>query len=96
MERNVLEYVDHLHEHFVYPVSINSQGRYNIPQKSDEGYSIRVSWSRTCDTAADYRRADAFLFLWQMHEDAIKVFEFPNGSYWSTPEAKEAHKSAFA
>lgn len=43
MERNVLEYVDHLHEHFVYPVSINSQGRYNVPQNSEEGYSIRVS-----------------------------------------------------
>lgn len=42
MERNVLEYVDHLHEHFVYPVSINSQGRYNVPQNSSEGYSIQV------------------------------------------------------
>lgn len=42
MERNVLEYVDHLHEHFVYPVSINSQGRYNVPQNAEEGYSIRV------------------------------------------------------
>ncbi|KAK9898531.1 mandelate racemase/muconate lactonizing enzyme [Cystobasidium minutum MCA 4210] len=72
MERNVLEYVDHLHEQFVYPVSINSQGRYNVPQNAEEGYSIR------------------------MHEEAIKVYEFPHGSYWSTPQAKEAHKSAFA
>jgi len=72
MERNVLEYVDHLHEHFVYPVSINSQGRYNVPQSKSEGYSI------------------------QMHEEAIKVFEFPNGSYWSSPEAKAAHKSSYA
>lgn len=38
MERNVLEFVDHLHEHFVYPCSINKQGRYNIPNHEDEGY----------------------------------------------------------
>jgi L-fuconate dehydratase len=28
MERNVLEFVDHLHEHFLFPVSINDEGRY--------------------------------------------------------------------
>ena len=33
MERNVLEYVDHLHEHFVYPCSISKKGRYNVPVK---------------------------------------------------------------
>lgn len=38
MERNVLEYVDHLHEHFVHPCSINAQGRYNVPLDPDEGY----------------------------------------------------------
>jgi L-fuconate dehydratase len=38
MERNVLEYVDHLHEHFVHPCSINDQGRYNVPLDPDEGY----------------------------------------------------------
>jgi L-fuconate dehydratase len=42
MERNVLEYVDHLHEHFVYPVSINENGRYNLPLDKSEGYSIQV------------------------------------------------------
>ena len=38
MERNVLEYVDHLHEHFLYPCSINQKGRYNVPSNPDEGY----------------------------------------------------------
>lgn len=38
MERNVLEYVDHLHEHFLYPCSINDKGRYNVPTNSLEGY----------------------------------------------------------
>ena len=38
MERNVLEFVDHLHEHFLYPCSINKRGRYNVPSNSAEGY----------------------------------------------------------
>ncbi|VDB85342.1 unnamed protein product [Peniophora sp. CBMAI 1063] len=42
MERNVLEYVDHLHEHFLYPCSINSNGRYNVPSNDKEGYSIEM------------------------------------------------------
>ncbi|KAH7344724.1 enolase C-terminal domain-like protein [Rhizoctonia solani] len=42
MERNVLEFVDHLHEHFIYPCSINNNGRYNVPSNSEEGYSIQM------------------------------------------------------
>ncbi|KAG8943346.1 hypothetical protein FRC00_011248 [Tulasnella sp. 408] len=42
MERNVLEFVDHLHEHFIYPCSINAQGRYNVPANPEEGYSIQM------------------------------------------------------
>ncbi|KAF8269080.1 enolase C-terminal domain-like protein [Lactarius quietus] len=42
MERNVLEYVDHLHEHFLYPCSINQKGRYNVPINPVEGYSIEM------------------------------------------------------
>lgn len=38
IERNVLEWVDHLHEHFKEPVSISSRGRYNAP--TAPGYSI--------------------------------------------------------
>ena len=38
MERNVLEFVDHLHEHFLYPCSINKNGRYNVPSNAQEGY----------------------------------------------------------
>ncbi|KAH8993845.1 enolase C-terminal domain-like protein [Lactarius hatsudake] len=38
MERNVLEYVDHLHEHFLYPCSVNQKGRYNVPSNPVEGY----------------------------------------------------------
>ncbi|KAH9971337.1 enolase C-terminal domain-like protein [Lactifluus volemus] len=41
MERNVLEYTDHLHEHFLYPCSIN-KGRYNVPSNPAEGYSIEM------------------------------------------------------
>lgn len=41
-ERNVLEWVDHLHEHFVYPVSINGAGCYNTPMDPQGGYSIEM------------------------------------------------------
>ena len=39
LENRILEYVDHLHEHFEYPVVIKN-GRY-IPPK-DPGYSITM------------------------------------------------------
>ena len=39
MENRVIEYVDHLHEHFVEPVRIQ-RGRYRLPQAP--GYSIEV------------------------------------------------------
>ncbi|PSS36945.1 hypothetical protein PHLCEN_2v1161 [Hermanssonia centrifuga] len=42
MERNVLEFVDHLHEHFLSPCSINENGRYNVPNSPTEGYSIEM------------------------------------------------------
>ncbi|GAA6063141.1 hypothetical protein JCM10212_001189 [Sporobolomyces blumeae] len=41
-DRNVLEFVDHLHEHFVYPCSINSLGHYNVPSNPEEGYSMAM------------------------------------------------------
>ncbi|GAA5908317.1 hypothetical protein JCM6882_006800 [Rhodosporidiobolus microsporus] len=41
-DRNVLEFVDHLHEHFPYPPSINKHGAYNIPLNPLEGYSIEM------------------------------------------------------
>ena len=39
MEDRVIEYVGHLHEHFVYPVQIR-RGRYLLPK--DPGYSIEI------------------------------------------------------
>jgi hypothetical protein len=32
----------HLHENFLYPVSINSEGRYNVPLGEKVGYSIEM------------------------------------------------------
>lgn len=58
MERNVLEYVDHLHEHFLYPCSINERGRYNVPNNPVEGYRLRyVLAHREC------RAHYTFLFI---------------------------------
>ncbi|WRT66923.1 uncharacterized protein IL334_003888 [Kwoniella shivajii] len=51
MERNVLEFVDHLHEHFLYPVSINKQGRYNVPLDPKGGYSIAMFEESMADFA---------------------------------------------
>ena len=39
LENRIVEYVDHLHEHFVYPVSLKN-GRYLPP--ADPGYSIEM------------------------------------------------------
>ena len=39
LEDRIIEYVDHLHEHFVYPVKIEN-GRYMPP--TDAGYSIEM------------------------------------------------------
>jgi L-fuconate dehydratase len=39
LENRVLEYVDHLHEHFVHPVVVES-GRYRVPM--DAGYSVAM------------------------------------------------------
>ena len=39
LEHRIVEYVDHLHEHFVYPVSLKN-GRYMAP--ADPGYSIEM------------------------------------------------------
>lgn len=42
MERNVLEFADHLHEHFLYRCTMNDRGRYNVPNNPKEGYSIEM------------------------------------------------------
>lgn len=46
LENRITEYVDHLHEHFVYPVKIKN-GRYMPPR--DPGYSIEMK-----DASLDY------------------------------------------
>lgn len=46
MERNVIEYANHLHEHFVYPCSINGQGRYVVPENEKGGYRLVAEWRR--------------------------------------------------
>jgi L-fuconate dehydratase len=48
LDNRVLEYVDHLHEHFIEPVVIKN-GRYMPPQRP--GYSIQMK----CETLADYQ-----------------------------------------
>jgi len=66
-ERNVLEYVDHLHEHFVYPCSINLNGHYNVPTHEKEGYSIQMHES----SIAKYKYPDGSYWV-EAHEAASK------------------------
>lgn len=63
-ERNVLEWVDHLHDNFLYPPSINSRGYYNVRSiYFRHCYSLllfplltRVSLLYTLDPAQQRRR----------------------------------------
>ena len=76
MERNVLEFVDHLHEHFLYPCSINKNGRYNVPSNPAEGYRCVVAVARAWVEVTDPH--DSI----EMHQSSIAEYEWPHGSYW--------------
>lgn len=76
MERNVLEFVDHLHEHFVTSCSINSRGRYNVPLNPNEGY--RCVFIPFYSLLTFHFVADSI----EMHKSSIAEYEWPNGSYW--------------
>ena len=76
MERNVLEFVDHLHEHFLYPCSINKNGRYNVPSNPAEGY--RCVSVAVCERANVAHPCDSI----EMHQSSITEYEWPHGSYW--------------
>ena len=78
MERNVLEFVDHLHEHFLYPCSINSKGRYNVPSNPVEGYRCDIVFSVT---SLDLMYALRFYSI-EMHKQSIAEFGWPNGLFW--------------
>jgi L-fuconate dehydratase len=59
LENRVLEYVDHLHEHFVHPV-VMKNGRYMPPQAP--GYSISM-WENSL-TTHEYPLGDAWARSW--------------------------------
>ena len=85
MERNVLEFVDHLHEHFLYPCSINSNGRYNVPTNDHEGYRyvmLLFLLNIVFLTISDFIRGASHAGSIEMHKESIATYEFPNGSYW--------------
>jgi L-fuconate dehydratase len=78
MERNVLEFVDHLHEHFVTPCSINSAGRYNVPTNPKEGYRFVAALFCQHIVENNNRRRTSI----EMHKTSVAEYEWPNGSYW--------------
>ena len=83
MERNVLEYVDHLHEHFLYPCSINQKGRYNVPCNPMEGYRWISVFPVCVNTYSRY----VLICSIEMHKSSIAEYEWPNGSYWAKTKA---------
>lgn len=84
MERNVLEFVDHLHEHFVTPCSINSRGRYNVPTNPDEGYRYFRSFLFLVSSLTG-----AYSSI-EMHKSSIAEYQWPNGTYWQGRRAEIA------
>lgn len=86
MERNVLEYVDHLHEHFLYPCSINERGRYNVPSNPVEGYRLRYYVLRARETRAHCHFFPIYSI--EMHQSSIAEYEWPNGSHWAKAKAE--------
>lgn len=85
MERNVLEYVDHLHEHFLYPCSINDKGRYNVPTNPLEGYRYAI-------VVPDFPDLGNLLTVWrcsiEIHKSSIAEYSWPDGSYWVNAREK--------
>nr|GAT56973.1 predicted protein [Mycena chlorophos] len=69
IERNVLEFVDHLHEHFVTPCSINAHGRYNVPDIPTEGYSIEMKKA----SIAEYEWPGGSYWVGRAKEDGLKA-----------------------
>ena len=82
MDRNVLEFVDHLHEHFLYPCSINSKGRYNVPSNPAEGYRSEIVFF-AASLGLTYSCSI------EMHKQSIAEYEWPNGSYWAKTRGGE-------
>ena len=79
----MLEYVDHLHEHFLYPCSINERGRYNVPSNPAEGYRLRY----LLEFQQFYSLITVPLYSIEMHKSSIAEYEWPNGSYWVKAKA---------
>jgi L-fuconate dehydratase len=83
MDRNVLEFVDHLHEHFVTPCTINSRGKYNVPLNPNEGYRFDIlALFVSCNLLTYSNVFFVCLDSIEMHKSSIAEYEWPNGSYW--------------
>ncbi len=92
IDTNVLEYVDHLHEHFEHPCTINARGRYNASRPLKRlarvgGRPDRVDISAGAQVPTDPDEGYSVEFKTASKEE----FTFPSGRYWSSPEAKKAH-----
>lgn len=83
---NVLEYVDHLHEHFETPCTINSKGHYNVRY-----YLLQVQNCTFTLFLLQVPLNPNEGYSIEIKEASKAEFVFPHGSYWSSPGAKIAH-----
>ena len=70
------KYVDHLHEHFKWPCTINENGRYNTPNIPKEWYRYGYALSSPIFTPTV-----SALFSIEMKPESIAECEFPARSY---------------
>jgi L-fuconate dehydratase len=64
MDDRVIEYVDHLHEHFVAPVVVRD-GRYLVPTAPGAGAEMRPQ------TLAEYRFPDGAVWAGEPQRSAL-------------------------
>lgn len=73
-DRNVLEYVDNLHEHFKYPVSLTSTGSYTVPVDAVGGYSIEMFGESIADYAFRESLCGSIYSLLEIGAEAFGIY----------------------
>jgi L-fuconate dehydratase len=84
-------YVDHLHEHFTNPPTINSHGYYNVSIAADFRFSFRgqfrcANLSRL-HTQVPTDPTEGYSI--GMHEASKAAYVYPHGSYWVNDYPRE-------
>ena len=83
-------YVDHLHEHFTNPPTINSRGYYNVSIAADFRSSLAVNSAVLTFRARTQVPSDPTEgYSIGMHEESKAAYVYPHGSYWVNDYPRE-------